>query len=110
MKFLTVFRLALALGLSMAIQAHAADKININAANAEELDKVLVNVGPSKAKAIVEYRDANGPFKSAEELAEVRGIGLSTVERNRDLIEVGAGAAPVAKMAATAAAKPVKRQ
>jgi len=110
MKLQTVFRLALALGLSMAIQAHAADKVDINAANAEELDKVLVNVGPSKAKAIVEYRDANGPFKSAEELAEVRGIGLSTIERNRDLIEVGGGTAPATKVPGTAAAKPVKRQ
>ena len=48
---------------------------------------------PSKAQAIVDYRKAHGSFKSAEQLALVKGIGLKTVEKNRDRIVVGGGAA-----------------
>lgn len=90
MKSFTVVLKSLLLALLLSSNAYALDKVDINTASAEELDKVLVNVGRSKAEAIVEHRQANGPFKSAEELALVKGIGLKTVERNRDLIEVGA--------------------
>ena len=86
----TVF--AAVLSLLIAAQALATEKVNINTADAAALDRVLVGVGPSKAAAIVEYRKANGPFKSAEELAMVKGIGLSTVEQNRDRIELRTGA------------------
>ncbi|WP_305804380.1 ComEA family DNA-binding protein [Stenotrophomonas sp. YIM B06876] len=110
MKFFTVMLKSLVLTLLLTGSALAADKVNINAADAAELDRVLVNVGPSKAQAIVDHRQANGPFKSVEELALVKGIGLKTVERNRDLIEVGAGTAPPKKAATTAAAKPVERR
>ena len=93
--------------LATAAQA-AGERVNINSADAATLDRVLDGVGPSKAEAIVAYRKANGPFKSAEQLAAVKGIGLSTVERNRDRIVIAGGAAPVAKPAAgkPAAAKP----
>ncbi|NLW98016.1 ComEA family DNA-binding protein [Luteimonas wenzhouensis] len=91
---------ALLLALAMAGNALAAEKVNINTADAATLERVLVNVGPSKAEAIVAYRKANGPFRSAEQLAEVKGIGLRTVERNRDRIVVGAGAAPARPAAA----------
>jgi competence protein ComEA len=64
--------------------------ININTADAETLDKVLVGIGPAKAKAIVAYREANGPFKSVDELDKVKGIGAKTVDRNRDLMTVDA--------------------
>ncbi|MGV8959639.1 MAG: ComEA family DNA-binding protein [Stenotrophomonas sp.] len=110
MKFFTVMLKSLVLTLLLAGSALAADKVNINTADAAELDRVLVNVGPSKAQAIVDHRQANGLFKSVEELALVKGIGLKTVERNRDLIEVGAGTAPAKKAATTAAAKPVERR
>ena len=90
---------ALSLGLSLG--ALAAEKVNINSADAATLDRVLVNVGPAKAEAIVAYRKQNGPFRSAEQLAQVDGIGLKTVERNRELIMIG-GAAP-----GTPAARPV---
>lgn len=106
----TVF--ATVLSLLIAAQALATEKVNINTADAAALDRVLVGVGPSKAAAIVEYRKANGPFKSAEELAMVKGIGLSTVEQNRDRIELRTGAAPARKPAAATAApaKPVARR
>ena len=73
--------------------AHAAEKVDINSADAATLDRVLDGVGPSKAEAIVAHRKQHGAFRSADELAEVKGIGLSTVELNRDRITVGAGAA-----------------
>ena len=62
--------------------------ININDANAEELDKLLIGIGPDKAANIIEYRDANGPFSSPEDLINVKGIGASTVEKNRERIEL----------------------
>lgn len=110
MKSLAVVLQSLFLALLLSSAAHAVERININTASAADLDRVLVNVGPAKAQAIVEHRRANGPFKSAEELALVKGIGLKTVERNRDLIEVGAGNTPAAKAAKAAAAQPVHRR
>ncbi len=71
----------------------AADQVDINTADAPTLERVLDGVGPSKAEAIVAHREKHGAFRSADELAEVKGIGLSTIEQNRDRITVGAGAA-----------------
>lgn len=86
--------LLLAAGLlAGAPAAHAADKVDINSADAAEIDAALVNVGRSKAEAIVAYRKAHGRFESAEQLALVKGIGLRTVEKNRDRISLGS--APV---------------
>ncbi|WP_107850489.1 ComEA family DNA-binding protein [Oceanimonas marisflavi] len=59
--------------------------ININTANAEQLAQ-LSGVGPAKAAAIVDYRDTNGPFKSVDDLALVRGIGEATIDKNRHLL------------------------
>lgn len=100
---------AAALSLLFAVQAMAAEKVNINTADAAALDRVLIGVGPAKAAAIIEYRKTNGPFKSAEELAMVKGIGLSTIEQNRDRIELRTGTAPATKPAAAAAAKPASK-
>ncbi len=116
--FSFVYKLLLLAELMGSGLASAADKVDINSADAAQLEQVLVGVGPAKAEAIVEHRKANGPFKSADELALVKGIGLKTVERNRDLIAVGGGhAAPAAKPAkatpgapAAATAKPVARR
>src|SRR5690554_7335618 len=92
---------ALLLALAMAGNAIAAEKVNINTADAATLERVLVNVGASKAEAIVAHRKSNGPFRSAEQLAEVKGIGLRTVELNRDRIVVNAGPAPARPAAAS---------
>ncbi len=70
----------------VAITAHAAG-INLNEANAEQL-AALDGIGPVKAEAIVDYREANGPFASVEELTEVDGIGPATLESNRDDVVV----------------------
>jgi competence protein ComEA len=53
-----------------------AEKVNLNTADAATIDQVLLNIGPSKAEAIVAYRKAHGSFKSPEQLAMVNGIGL----------------------------------
>ena len=74
------------LSLALLGTAFAAEKVNINTADAATLDRVLHNVGPSKAEAIVAWRKDNGPFRSPEQLAQVKGIGLRTVELNRDRI------------------------
>ena len=110
MKLFTVTLQSLILALMLTLTAHAKDKVDINTASAAELNQVLVNVGPSKAQAIIEHRQANGPFKSVEELALVKGIGLKTVERNRDLIEARAGTAPAKNATGTVAAQPVERR
>ena len=111
--FKTLFT-SLILSLALAGAAIAGETVNINTADAATIDRVLVNVGPAKAQAIVDYRKANGAFRSAEQLAMVKGIGLKTVEKNRDRIALGA-ARPAPKAAATAAAakptpKPVARR
>lgn len=59
--------------------------VNINSATAEELDS-LPGVGPSTAAAIVEDRDANGPFSSVEDLMRVSGIGEKKFAKLRDHI------------------------
>jgi competence protein ComEA len=65
-----------------------AGPVNVNTADAETISAELQGVGITKAIAIVEYRQANGPFKSADELAQVKGIGERTVEINRKNILV----------------------
>jgi competence protein ComEA len=95
---------SLVLAAAFAGQVFASDKVDINAADAATIGRVLANVGPAKAEAIVAHRDANGPYKSLEPLAKVKGIGLKTVEKNRDRIELGGGGAASKKAAATAGA------
>jgi len=110
MELFSVTLKSLALALLLTLSAYATDKVDINTASAAELSQGLVNVGPSKAQAIVDHRQANGLFKSVEELALVKGIGLKTVERNRDLIEAKAGVAPAKKAEGTPAVQPVERR
>ena len=62
-------------------------KININTATAEEIDQ-LPDIGPVKAKAIVDYRTENGPFKSPEDIEKVRGIKEGTFNKIKDYITV----------------------
>nr|WP_243645831.1 helix-hairpin-helix domain-containing protein [Reinekea marinisedimentorum] len=62
--------------------------VDINKDSAEKMSDLLNGVGPKKAQAIVDYRDANGPFLSADELANVPGIGSATVNKNREAIVV----------------------
>ncbi|MFP0195117.1 MULTISPECIES: ComEA family DNA-binding protein [Pseudomonas] len=63
-------------------------KVDLNGADAATLQKELAGVGEAKAKAIVAYRETNGPFASVDELLEVKGIGKAILDRNRDKLEV----------------------
>ncbi len=60
-----------------------ATPVNINTAGADAIAAALSGIGEAKAQAVVAYREANGPFKNADDLAMVRGIGKKTVEKNR---------------------------
>ena len=66
--------------------AWAAEPVNVNRASAEEISENLKGIGPSKAQLIVDYRDLNGTFLHADELVNVKGIGIKTVDRNRGMI------------------------
>jgi competence protein ComEA len=59
----------------------------LNTATAQELE-TLPNIGPSRAKAIIEYREKNGPFARVDDLTNVSGIGTGILESLRDLVEV----------------------
>lgn len=92
-----LFSLLIAFGVTTATMAVAVVKepaiqatpmVNINTANAVELSEALTGVGISRANAIVQYRQANGPFKSANELSNVKGIGAATIKRNSGRISI----------------------
>jgi competence protein ComEA len=57
--------------------------VNINKADAVSIASALKGVGNARAQEIVRYRDAYGPFSSVDELADVKGIGKSTLDDNR---------------------------
>jgi len=68
-------------------ETRTAQKINLNRAEAWLL-QALPGIGQGKAQAIVDYRNQNGPFRRVEELSSVEGIGASTLDRIRDLINL----------------------
>jgi len=65
-----------------------ADIVNINTADAQTLSDNIVGVGLKRAQAIVNFRKEHGPFKSVDELTQVKGIGLKLVEQNRANLRV----------------------
>ncbi len=85
--------LGLLLLSSPAGYGEGAQKVNLNTANAEQLDR-LPGVGPATAERILNYRDKNGPFKRGEDLMNVRGIGEKKFLKLRDHVTVGTKAPP----------------
>ena len=63
------------------------NSVNINTANKETL-MTIKGVGESRAEAIIQYREKYGPFTSVDQLADIRGIGQSLVDSNRDTLTV----------------------
>ncbi|MFQ6387305.1 helix-hairpin-helix domain-containing protein [Priestia aryabhattai] len=61
--------------------------VNINTANTDEL-QTLNGIGPSKASAIVSYREENGLFQTVEDLGQVSGIGEKSLEKIKAQITV----------------------
>ncbi len=85
MRLLTI---AAVFALLAAPTVALAGPVNVNTADAETISAELKGVGLAKAKAIVEYRQKHGPFRSADDLSLVKGIGERTVELNRSDIKV----------------------
>ena len=83
----TFATVALLAALAFTGTLRAADGVDINTATQEEL-VALPGVGPAKAKAIIEYRNAH-PFKSVDEVKNVRGIGDHMFESLKGKITVG---------------------
>ena len=85
----TALILSLTSGLALAEDAGEAASevavvsVNLNSASAEELAEKLDGVGPARAELIIKYREENGPFSDVEQLLEVKGIGMATLEKNR---------------------------
>ena len=86
-------KLLVALFAFFAFSGLAMAAVDLNTATVEQLD-TLKGVGPAKAKAIVEYRTKNGPFKSVDDLEKVKGFGKKSVDALRAELSVGGAAAP----------------
>jgi competence protein ComEA len=71
----------------------AADTVDINQASAQEIADALQGVGMAKAEEIVRYRDTHGAFQHVDELVNVKGIGLATIDKNRERIALSAAPA-----------------
>jgi competence protein ComEA len=89
MKIFTTMAAIAALVVSSVTTSIAmAAPVNINTASATEIADALNGIGLSKAQAIVDYREAYGPFNRPDEIVFVRGIGGSTLENNKSDILV----------------------
>jgi competence protein ComEA len=65
-----------------------AGPVDLNSADANTLAKELDGIGLARAKAIVEYRERNGKFRSVDEVLNVKGIGPSVLEQNKANLQV----------------------
>ena len=72
--------MAVAVTAGIADGAQPGGVVNINTASPEQL-QMLPRVGPSLADRIVEYREANGPFQTIDEILAVKGIGENSFEK-----------------------------
>lgn len=97
-SFVKISHLVCILCLNLfAFSATAAEPLDINQATAKQLSLIMTGVGESKAQAIIDYRQQNGPFESVEDLIKVRGIGSAILDKNRLFITV----APVSDSSAS---------
>lgn len=62
--------------------------VNINTADAKTLAANINGIGEKKAEAIVQYRKKHGPFKNADDLTNIKGIGPKLIDKNRDVLLV----------------------
>jgi len=100
-------RLLLAFALALCSSAALA-ALNLNSATKEEL-VALPGIGPAKAQAILDYRNAHGGFKSLEELKDVNGIGAKRYEKLKGELTVGGPSAKAAARPVDKAGAPPRR-
>ncbi len=81
-------KIALFCLFALSLGALQAAPVNINKAEPEVIAESLTGIGEKKARAIVQWRKDHGPFKSADQLTEIKGIGPKTVEANRKDIQL----------------------
>lgn len=70
------------------VKAAPQGPVNINTASLEQLESIPY-IGPTKAQAILDYRNQNGSFTSVDALDSVKGIGAKTIDKIRQYITVG---------------------
>ena len=88
----TVRNLLIALALLITTPfAAAMEPVDINTADAAALAQAINGVGLKKAEAVIAYREQHGPFLRVEDLINVKGIGIKTIEKNREMLTVGSG-------------------
>ncbi|MDP5239989.1 helix-hairpin-helix domain-containing protein [Uliginosibacterium sp. 31-16] len=104
LKKLLVGLITLMASVGMAIAA-----VNINTATQEELES-LPNIGPVKAKAIIDYRKANGNFKTVDDIKSVKGIGDISFDKLKSQISVSGATVVEAASAAKADKKEAKTE
>ncbi len=84
----TLIRLFVAATLLFGSHFAVAEVVNINTADAQTLSANIIGVGEKKALAIVKFREEHGPFKSVDEMTQVKGIGLKLIDNNRDNLTI----------------------
>ncbi|MEW5297994.1 MAG: hypothetical protein WDW36_001161 [Sanguina aurantia] len=99
-------RIVFSLAMLLPALSFAATPVNVNQASAATIAKSLDGIGASRAQAIVTWRDAHGPFKTVDDLAHVKGIGKSTLARNRDAILLADAASDISAADPAPAAAP----
>ena len=110
-KLFHALRLFAASGLlSFYVGASAhAGPVNVNTADASTIANELKGIGLKRAQTIVDYRAKHGPFKSADELALIKGIGPKVIQKNRADIKLDGAKTLSPTVAKLPAAAPAKR-
>lgn len=101
--FLVCFAAAFA---AAADTAQSAGVVNINTADADQL-QLLPRVGPALAGRIIDYREANGPFRTIDEIVAVKGIGESSLERLEPYLATSGETTMTEKVSLPRSKKPV---
>ena len=91
-------------GIVLALALWAVTDLN---SAAESEIATLPGIGPSKARAIVEYRAEHGAIRTLEELDDIPGIGPATIANLRGLVSVDAPAAPAGQLVESSSRAPI---